>query len=745
MGPRWLVAAGCVSGTIDEIGQSILTGCMLSTYLAKALLHPALKRVNEEFPEAPTKEWVDDLSQIVAHATGRQAAKVAIRSAAILIDAFTADGLVISEKSRILPRGCPYAEVTAKAIRQAGVNVQVARSQEDLGVETTAGRYRPAKGFARRAKKARQSAMRAKSIVKAHRRLGPRLAKGIVDAQQKYGSTILGMSPTQAKTARNTLAIALSRDGCGSCRVTTVAWHLGSRSDPWVGAVRGLLRQWTSLWECLGKASREALIKSWPRLLCKFKDARQYGKSWASAKGIASAVIATAYELGWSVPMPHKFSCGKDGSFFCDISDGGAACAALVEAATQAAIDRIWKDAASSFAGKGLEQGPPDVTVARQVQRWLGRKGYHLEAKLVLTVISGGCWPAARHTEGGRCDRCGGTETPWHRYYSCPANDKHANDILHNKEWMIREAGAAVMLECLWYRGLQPSSLWYREVRNLPVTEEDQIRFGSGLSAPQNWDTSHTDGTGGSGKIPHGIRRGAAVALFAQMKEDPDTVASVTGWYAVASHVPGRQTSQRAEIQALLLRLEEKGNESIPWGTDSLSTLGGVRAAGEARWARCAGINGDLWERVYDVLDEAEEQLRGHHCYSHLGPNQVGSMREGAKTIVAADWLCNGLTDHLADKAAEILQPSRLDVIRYAGYERRAFTVLRRLAFIEADCLRSAPEQVQLAPVEYVIPCGVAAHAADICDGVVTRGHRLYGDGVWVRCKVCCKRRACSF
>ena len=35
MGPRWVVA-GCVSTTIDTIGRSILTGCKLSTYLAKA-------------------------------------------------------------------------------------------------------------------------------------------------------------------------------------------------------------------------------------------------------------------------------------------------------------------------------------------------------------------------------------------------------------------------------------------------------------------------------------------------------------------------------------------------------------------------------------------------------------------------------------------------------------------------------------------------------------------------------------
>ena len=107
---RWLCTRGPdgwspqgVSDVIDSLGRSILTGY----YLANALLFPALRRVNAMCPNSPTREWIDDLSQIVACTAGSDDARIAVRSAAILIDAFRADGLVISEKSRILLTGCP--------------------------------------------------------------------------------------------------------------------------------------------------------------------------------------------------------------------------------------------------------------------------------------------------------------------------------------------------------------------------------------------------------------------------------------------------------------------------------------------------------------------------------------------------------------------------------------------------------------------------------------------------------------
>jgi hypothetical protein len=152
-----------------------------------------------------------------------------------------------------------------------------------------------------------------------------------------------------------------------------------------------------------------------------------------------------------------------------------------------------------------------------------------------------------------------------------------------------------------------------------------------------------------------------------------------------------------------------------------------------------------LWEAVYDAIDGSDDDLVGHHCYSHLGPKQVGSKVEGEKTITAADWLGNGLTDHLADKVAEWLQPLPYDAARFGGNERRAFTVLRRLAFIEADCIRAAPEEVPLAPEVITEPTGVGEQVAAIWSGLENAGHSLYTDGKWVRCKVSCKRRQCKF
>ena len=39
--------------------------------------------------------------------------------------------------------------------------------------------------------------------------------------------------------------------------------------------------------------------------------------------------------------------------------------------------------------------------------------------------------------------------------------------------------------------------------------------------------------------------------------------------------------------------------------------FGGQGATGEALWGRCTGPDGDLWEQVYDGVDEGEEALDG--------------------------------------------------------------------------------------------------------------------------------------
>jgi hypothetical protein len=490
--------------------------------------------------------------------------------------------------------------------------------------------------------------------------------------------------------------------------------------------------------------SRVAIKRAWPKLLRRFGDAKKLGRPWVSAKGIASAIIVTTSELGWSAPLPQKFLLGDKDSY-CDIEQGGAATAALIEAATIAAVRHTWAQAAKAYAGSGLEEGPPDLTIAKAVQRWLNKEGHNFEAGLVSTLVRGGSWPAARHTQDGRCNRCGAIETAWHRYYECPANDASENKLIHNKRWMAKEAAEDPGHECLWFRGLQPFSLWAVDASYLPVHDSEKIRI-SNTTFAESWpNCSHTDGTGGPHDQPHGIRRAAAVAIFAEIPAESDASATVGGWRAVASRVPGRQTSQRAEVQALLLRAQEQRTHQIPWGTDSLSTLNGQRATGEARWPRCAGVNGDLWEQVYDALDLAEQDLQGHHCYSHRKVSAVGSKAEGGKNITAQDWLCNGIADTLAAEAAKIFQPQRMDVIRFAGSERRAFAVMRRLAFIEAECIRAAPDLVPLAPQTETEPASISHHLDDLDTQIAGVGHQLIYDGRWVRCRICCKRRNCRF
>jgi hypothetical protein len=95
------------------------------------------------------------------------------------------------------------------------------------------------------------------------------------------------------------------------------------------------------------------------------------------------------------------------------------------------------------------------------------------------------------------------------------------------------------------------------------------------------------------------LRLTAAVAAFANMEVASAEGATMKAW---------------ADAQALLLRLK-KGKRYVPWGTDSLTALRGQTAVGEARWGRCSGLNGDLWEQAYVAI--------GHHCCSHLTWSKV--------------------------------------------------------------------------------------------------------------------------
>ena len=84
------------------------------------------------------------------------------------------------------------------------------------------------------------------------------------------------------------------------------------------------------------------------------------------------------------------------------------------------------------------------------------------------------------------------------------------------------------------------------------------------------------------------------------------------------------------------------------------------------------------------------------------------------------------------------------DIIKYAGFERRAFAVMRRLAFIDAECIRAAPDLVPLAPKMVIEPESVGNGLCNLSAEIEGPGRKLFTDGRWVCCRVCCKSRKCG-
>ena len=88
-----------------------------------------------------------------------------------------------------------------------------------------------------------------------------------------------------------------------------------------------------------------------------------------------------------------------------------------------------WKKSASSFGGSGLEQGPPSKESVDKAMKFLKKNNQPQAAELLKKASCGGAAIGARFELNVGCKRCGcALETPEHRYYTCPDNDRVWND-----------------------------------------------------------------------------------------------------------------------------------------------------------------------------------------------------------------------------------------------------------------------------------------------------------------------------
>ena len=180
----------------------------------------------------------------------------------------------------------------------------------------------------------------------------------------------------------------------------------------------------------------------------------------------------------------------------------------------------------------------PDVETVKKNIDMLRKKGEFKEAAILENVVSGGCWHEGRIFEAklpeadGRCTRCGGAETSYHRYYGCVHNDKVSSRVTASN--YLRHLALDQMQE--------RQGLWFRGIPEKPNIGEMQEEICPDLSFDIDptrilrsvWGT---DGSGGKYSSDPNLRRaGWGAALVAEVKPE----------HLLKSSVPARDNDEDA-------------------------------------------------------------------------------------------------------------------------------------------------------------------------------------------------------
>ena len=88
----------------------------------------------------------------------------------------------------------------------------------------------------------------------------------------------------------------------------------------------------------------------------------------------------------------------------------------------------LWKKASEHYLRKGLEQGEPDIEVAKGVRRKIIRQQEYGCASALDAVVCGGTWHTGRGGYKSMCLRCGKEEDAWHAYWECIDLANHGDE-----------------------------------------------------------------------------------------------------------------------------------------------------------------------------------------------------------------------------------------------------------------------------------------------------------------------------
>ena len=738
MAPRVLKVGRGLSLPVHP-SSSMLAGCMTSVSWAEALLFDMLNVAHCRWP-GRVRQMVDDINQLVV-GTAKYVIEQTVRTAVHLSEGFKELDLTVSpSKTIVLASSSSLVKDITKELKGLGIKVIDQTCARDLGVDTGAGRIRATGVLRSRLTAVKQRLKRIGVMARINKNARKLIKTGAWPACS-YGANAFGIASGAMRTLRDQVARASGYYHEGGCITTTLAIALGQSNDPHTRHVLDKVTWWLKHWACNPK-EHPALEKTWAKLLPKLAK----NEPWACnyVKGPTGALIKALCELGWDPETPSKWvrpSSDPENPYVWQLEglctkDGGCLQAILADI-EEDCNSQLWAKAALHRGGEGL-QGGCDLTVIKKHLKLYEQTGDACKAGMLMTAATGALWPMARKCEvftnqaTPDCPRCGLKEDEFHRIWACTGNQQCTSQdnqgVIDSTEYLTASATEDRDGNlCFWTRGLVPSS-WVQVPP--PLADPPIWLIGGKCYEPGRY---YTDGSGGKHTSDIRIRRcGFAIAKIV-MYNGRWTLEQ--GCYGPLPG--GRQTVPKAEMFALIallqLALACHGPHWVPDEdyvciSDCQYLVNGFH---NGRHQTSQGLNGDLWSRLWELVDLLHGKVKVHKVAAHCSASDIVNHH-----ITLEDAIGNSTADALATIAAEQCQVDSSIVKTLHKLDELAWKVQRRIVACNLEACTPGQKIVKVAAGPSTKLQGLDRTEGLLCL-LETNGHKLIKQKTTWQCVRC--------
>ena len=676
MSPRSLTIRG-VSSNAMVASRSILPGCTHAGYFARLVMVKPVQRVIRDAsdPSMRVSTFVDDVAQQmigVAQRVSRQSAKAAVSFCAGMASL----KLKISSKTVVVASDNKLAQRIVEVIRKfPGVTVKQQQAGRDLGILNNPTGVRRTLLQASRVAKVKCRLKRISPLAKTLRRSRVLIHTGAIP-QATWGSAAVGIAPTTLAKVRRHIGIASGITSTGRCLTTAIALSVGPARDPAITLPILQVDTWIQLWQSDAQL-RALTARHWGDMCTQVLDQQTPVPKavWNSVYGPAGATVAVLHDQSWDLRDPLLWKDPNGDGWIPDFSMDRKPFLDLI---ASFASKKLWFDASKHYLGKGLEHGVAwDASVALHkhllamnnsadnvvdefmmddLQSADGHQWHVHAISWLETFMCGGYWTQDRaatvHPVTNKCPRCGCrvAETPLHMIWTCPANQRIADQRVENTQKYISQAVEGTQqFECLWLRGLLPASL----VRvNTPFVESMELHY-VGDAPVGRWPPGQffTDSSGGPFSSLPVIRRcGVGIAVLRPTNNDTSNGPLFSLQWGVFAPLEGvTQTVPRGELYAIMVVILRLDTGLSIVKTDSLVN---VQTFDKGKTACLNAANCDLWKRIWDVLDDGQVKVELEWIKGHAENPEIFDRYN----VQVEDLYGNLFADKLANRAAELYQ-----------------------------------------------------------------------------------------